>query len=120
MKLNLNPMGRAGRRERKFAKLGTRTPCCCTCGETDPDCLVLDHPTSRKRDLDFTVIVCTNCHIKITYQRDDAGIPMRRERSKDELNRMRLLALEDFHESTADALRKWAKSMEDSNEKGCQ
>ena len=45
---------------------------------------------------------------------------MCRERSPKELMRMRLLALADFHESTADALRKWAKSMEDSNEKGCQ
>ena len=113
MKLNLNPMGRASRRERKFAKLGTRTPCCFMCGETDPDCLDLDHPTSRKRDPDFTDIKCANCHRKDTYRRADAGIPMCRERSQTELIRMRLLALAESHESTADALRKWAKSMED-------
>ena len=120
MKLNLNPMGRAGRRERKFAKLGTRTPCCYMCGETDPDCLELDHPTSRKREPNFTQILCANCHRKETYKRADAGIPMCRESSLRELEKMRLLALADFHESTAIALRKWAKSMEDSNEKGCQ
>jgi hypothetical protein len=36
---------------------------------------------------------------------------MCRERSLRELNRMRLLALAESQESTADALRKWAASM---------
>jgi hypothetical protein len=115
VKPNLNPMGRASRRERKFAKLGTRTPCCYMCGETDPDCLQLDHPTSRKRDPDFTVILCANCHCKETYKREDAGIPMCREHTEEELTRMRLLAVAAFQESSAEVMRKWAASIERKN-----
>ena len=117
MKLNLNPMGRAGRRERKFAKLGTRTPCCVKCGETSPECLILHHITSGKRDPEFTEIICANCHKKEHAHLSDERIPMCRERSKAELMKMRLLALAESQESTADALRKWAKSMEEDHGK---
>jgi hypothetical protein len=112
VKLNLNPMGRASRRERKFAKLGTRTPCCYKCGETAPECLIPHHITSRKRDAEFTEIICANCHKKEHAQLSDERIPMCRERSQTDLMKMRLLALAESHDSTADALRKWAKSME--------
>ncbi len=111
MKLNLNPMGRAARRERKFAKLGTRTPCCFKCGETSPECLVPHHITGKKRDPDFTEIICLNCHAKEHAQLSDEGIPMCRERTKDELIKMRLLAMAESQESSANALRKWAKSI---------
>jgi hypothetical protein len=112
VKLNLNPMGRASRRERKFAKLGTRTPCCYKCGETSPECLILHHITSRQRDAELTVIICANCHKKEHAQLSDENIPMCREWSQPDLMKMRLLALAESQESTADALRKWAESLE--------
>lgn len=51
--------------ERAYQRLGTRTPVCTTCDETNPHCLELHHIAGRKYH-DDTVIQCRNCHRKLS------------------------------------------------------
>ena len=58
------------RLEKQFRRLGTRNPVCVGCGEADPYCLELHHAAGRKHD-DDVVIVCRNCHRKLTAKQRD-------------------------------------------------
>jgi hypothetical protein len=53
------------RKQRRLERLGTQHPICATCGETDWRCLEIHHIV----DCDgksATVILCANCHRKVT------------------------------------------------------
>jgi len=53
------------RKQRRLERLGTQHPICVTCGETDWRCLEVHHIV----DCDgksATVILCANCHRKVT------------------------------------------------------
>jgi hypothetical protein len=105
------------RRERRLAELGTRTPICVYCGETAIECLELHHVVGKKLDSTLMEIRCRNCHRKIEYQRDVVGLTGNGIRSapvltKNEISRLRLLGLAESHESLAQALRRWAKDIE--------
>lgn len=52
---------RAQRLRKAYERLGTDTPQCLICGETNPLRLELHHPAQHKFD-DCTVIVCSNHH----------------------------------------------------------
>jgi hypothetical protein len=60
--------------EQQYRRLGTRTPVCICCGETDPFCLELHHLAGRQHHEDV-VIVCRNCHRKLTNQQHDHTLP---------------------------------------------
>lgn len=65
-KLSKNPEIQSDiRLERAYERLGTRTPQCLHCLETNPQCLELHHIAGRKFDHE-TVIVCRNCHRKLS------------------------------------------------------
>jgi hypothetical protein len=59
------------RRQNALDRLGTNKPCCVVCGETDPHCLELHHLFGRKNDPDTLVIVCRNCHRKLSDAQKD-------------------------------------------------
>jgi len=106
------------RRERRLVRLGTRTPICVYCGETASECLELHHIVGERLDAKLTEIRCRNCHRKIEFQRDVAGltgngIQAARVLTKNEIMRARLLGLAESRESEAQALRRWAKEFDE-------
>lgn len=110
------PIRTARRKARRLARLGTRTPCCVYCGETAIECLELHHVVGRKLDSKFKEIHCRNCHRKIEFRRDIAGLSsngIHKSHVPTEPNGlyMRLLGLAESHESAAQALRRWAKEI---------
>jgi hypothetical protein len=58
------------RLERQYKRLDTRTPMCVCCGERDPFCLELHHIAGRQTH-DEVVIICRNCHRKLTNEQHD-------------------------------------------------
>jgi hypothetical protein len=60
------------RKQRRLEKLGTQHPCCSVpgCGETDWRCLELHHIADHGCDPQ-TVILCANCHRKISDAQKD-------------------------------------------------
>jgi len=118
------PIRNARRRRRQGERLRGRTPCCPYCGETAPECLELHHVVGRKLDRELIEVRCRNCHRKIEFQRDLAGLTSNglwhvKEKSDSEILKLRLLGLAEARESEAVALRRWAKSIltENTNEK---
>jgi hypothetical protein len=74
-------LAREKRKQTRLGKLGTNKPICPACGETDWRCMELHHVAGQKLDA-FTVIVCLNCHRKLTDDQkdhpktDDASDPL--------------------------------------------
>jgi hypothetical protein len=78
---------------------------CFYCPESEIPCLEIDHPVGKKRDSEFTNIVCRNCHRKVELDRDIAqltknGLHKQRE-SKNERFHSYLLLMALFLESVA-------------------
>lgn len=63
-------LDREDREEQRLRKLKTRSPACLVCGESDSRCLELHHIAGRKHHED-TVILCRNCHRKLSDQQLD-------------------------------------------------
>jgi 5-methylcytosine-specific restriction endonuclease McrA len=112
---NPNPVERARRLEMRRKYLGSADPKCFYCGESDIECLEIEHPLGRNRDPKRTRIVCRNCHRKLEMKRDLAGLTNNGkhnvEESPSEEMRTFLLRLADDHEATADSLRRKADSL---------
>ena len=111
---NVHPLRAERRRQRRLAILGTENPCCAICGETSLECLEIHEIAGFKRDADTRVIVCRNCHRKLTSRLMGAGIPMLRENCPLQRtgNWMRALAV-TLH-AEADALERWAHLLDQS------
>lgn len=62
------------RKQAAFRRLGTDRPQCVGCGEDDWRCLERHHAAGRAYDPE-TVILCRNCHRKLSDPRDNAGAP---------------------------------------------
>jgi hypothetical protein len=112
-----DPAETAARREQQLARLASRTPICIYCDETAIECMELHHVVGKKLDSTLTEIRCRNCHRKIEFHRDELGlttngIRVASVRTKDDIMRLRLLGLAESHESTAQALRRWAQEIE--------
>ena len=58
------------RRQQRLRRLGTQTPICVACGESDPAVLELHHIAGRAHDDDES-IVCANCHRKLSDKQRD-------------------------------------------------
>lgn len=58
------------RRQRRLEQLGTNNPSCGTCDENDDRCLELHHVAGRRWD-DCTVVICRNCHRKVSDDQKD-------------------------------------------------
>ena len=68
--MNRLEISRERRRQSAFQRLGTNAPRCGCCGETDWRCFEAHHVAGRKRDA-ATVVLCTNCHRKVTDDQKD-------------------------------------------------
>lgn len=62
------------RRQAAFRRLGTDQPRCVGCSEDDWRCLELHEPAGRAYD-DLAVVICRNCHRKLTDPGDNARRP---------------------------------------------
>jgi len=65
---------RERRKQARLERLGSNEPRCATCGETDDRTLELHHVAGRKQD-DTTVILCRNCHRKMSDDQRDHPAP---------------------------------------------
>lgn len=54
------------REQARLRRLGSSNPNCGCCPEYDSRCLERHHLAGRNNDPDFTVIVCRNCHRKLS------------------------------------------------------
>ncbi len=63
-------LAREARKQRRLEALGTNSPHCGTCDESDDRVLEAHHVAGRKND-PATVIVCRNCHRKVTDDQED-------------------------------------------------
>lgn len=62
------------KKQRALHRLGTDDPRCITCGEADWCCLELHHIAGRAYD-DGTVILCRNCHRKLSDPSENSDAP---------------------------------------------
>lgn len=66
---------REKRRQRALERLGTNTARCAECRETDWRCLEAHHIAGRDFDDAATVILCRNCHRKLSDDQMDHPQP---------------------------------------------
>ncbi|MBY0612138.1 MAG: hypothetical protein K2P80_08130 [Beijerinckiaceae bacterium] len=98
------------RRQRALDRLGSNTPRCMHCGECNPHCLEAHHIAGCAYD-DETVIVCRNCHRKLSDKQKDhpgpASIP------PDPLDRMGhfLLGLADLFRMLVGRLEEFGRDL---------
>lgn len=57
-------------KRRAYARFGTSTPICVMCGENDPHCLELHEPGGRRYNK-MRVVICRNCHRKLSVDQRD-------------------------------------------------
>ena len=70
----------ATREQRTYERLGTDKPQCACCGEADWRCLEAHHLAGRRRD-PSTVVVCANCHRKLSdIQKDHPALDDKADR----------------------------------------
>lgn len=58
------------RKQFRLERMGSNHPHCGACGEGDDRCLEAHHVAGRSRD-DATVIICRNCHRKVSDDQKD-------------------------------------------------
>lgn len=63
-------LDRETRKQNRLERFGTNTPRCGVCGEADDRCLEAHHVAGRAHD-DATVLVCGNCHRKVSDDQRD-------------------------------------------------
>ena len=69
-----NAIARERRRQARLERLGTNTPRCPCCGETDDRVFEAHHIAGRRHD-PRTVLLCANCHRKVTDDQKDHPPP---------------------------------------------
>src|SRR6266852_4543263 len=112
---NINPLRTAQREAKKLEKLGPDASCFC-CGESDIACLEIEHTVGRNRDPKFKRVVCSNCHLKLEWQRDIAGLTTngkhKKETAKESFYKHQLLLAADLEETAKSVRRNAEKSRE--------
>lgn len=68
--MNDDDLRRECRKQNRLETLGTNEPICGTCGECDWRVIELHHIADHGRD-DATVLVCRNCHRKLSDDQKD-------------------------------------------------
>lgn len=93
--MNNEQLAREHRKRRRLERLGTNNPACTICGETESLCLELHHIAQHGYG-DDTVIVCRNCHRKLSDKQKDHPAPVSNAPSMVECIAHFLLGLADF------------------------
>ncbi len=106
MKENLN---KEKRRQKALERLETSDPGCVHCGESDYRCLEAHHIAGRTYD-EQTVVMCRNCHRKLSdSQKDHPPPPEGEEPPLLECIAHFLLGLADLFEMLMQKLREFGK-----------
>jgi hypothetical protein len=109
---DMNNIERDGERRRLRAqeRLGTDNPRCCICGEDNPHCLERHHIAGQAY-ADETIIVCRNCHRKLSDVQK--GHPENNGSPADQLERIGrfLLGLADLFELLITKLREFGAAL---------
>lgn len=116
--MDADPARTAARRKRRLERLGPESACA-LCGESDPVVLIVvlrtllqgHHVFGWKRDPKCTVILCRNCHAKVTEDLLKAGVPMVRERDPRKRAAYALLSGAVFFKRYADSIEKLAREL---------
>jgi hypothetical protein len=74
------PIKNAARGAKRQRQLGPKAACL-LCGESDSTLLEEHHVAGRNHDADFTVILCRNCHARLTEAARRVGQELRRART---------------------------------------
>ncbi len=99
------------RRQKALERLGTNTPQCVHCGESDHRCLEAHHIAGRAYD-EQTVVMCRNCHRKLSdSQKDHPPKVSEKDPSLLECIGHFLLGLADLFEMLMEKLREFGKAL---------
>jgi hypothetical protein len=98
------------RRQLALERLGTNDPRCVTCGESDRRCLERHHIAGICHD-DETVIVCRNCHRKLSDMQKDHPKPIGSQPDPFERIAYFLLGIADLFELLIERLRQFAATL---------
>jgi hypothetical protein len=100
------------RRQSALERLGVNNPKCIYCDECDPRCLELHHIAGKKND-PTTIIVCRNCHRKLSdLQKDHPPQTERPRNAMEEIGRF-LLGLADIFELLIKKMREFGRELID-------
>jgi hypothetical protein len=91
---------------RVLQRLGTDKPICCCCPESHPACLELHHIAGKAFGKDV-VIICRNCHRKLSDSQEDHPTKLSAEPVAEERIAHFLLGLADLLKFIADKLREF-------------
>jgi hypothetical protein len=108
----MNETERQGERRRQnaFERLGTNNPRCVVCGETDWRCLELHHLPGRGYG-DELVIVCRNCHRKLSDMQKDHPASSKEPSDPLEIIGRFLLGMADLLELLIAKLREFGRAL---------
>jgi len=115
-----NAARRARRRRRSLARQLRAYRCCIECGESDLQSLLPvrkssledHHAVTEANDPRAVVPLCRPCHVDITEEMRDRGIPMRRQPSLHEQLVAVLSALIAFFARLVIALKRWRDALQ--------
>lgn len=118
--MTTDPIGDDLRKLRRARRLGT-TRICVLCGEADTASLTKTsrsllerhHLAGRVNDRDLVVVVCLNCHARLSEAQRDDSIDLRASESRTSLERLQALlgGLADFSFELGRALRGWSDEL---------
>jgi hypothetical protein len=115
-----DPIANDGRAQRRKHALGPDAACA-LCGERTPEALsrvgrtILEehHGAGRANDPDLTVVLCRNCHARVTEDQRRLGVDLRHDlqRTVPELIEGALLSLAAFDRARAEAAARLARRL---------
>ncbi|HZR66863.1 MAG TPA: hypothetical protein VFA85_17110 [Terriglobales bacterium] len=125
-----DPIGNDARDAEHLLELGPTPHICLFCGLSDPEWLIAKtanwllarvprtvleqhHVVLEAHDPDFKVLLCILCHFKVSQGYLKAGITFTCEPDPRKRVALMLRNLALFREFEADALRKWARELEE-------
>jgi hypothetical protein len=98
------------RKQKRLETLGENNPACVICGENNPHCLELHHIAGRAYDDDM-VIVCRNCHRKLSDDQKDHPQVINKAPVTTEIIGHFLLGLADLFLQLVNRLREFAQAL---------
>jgi hypothetical protein len=98
------------RRQQAFERLGTTKPQCVRCGESDPRCFEQHHVAGRRYS-DAAILVCSNCHGKLSDAQKDHPKPTANPPTSQECIGHFLLGLADFFAELSERLCEFGRSL---------
>lgn len=110
-KSNINTeLNRERRKHAALERLGTNNPKCIYCDEDHWECLELHHVGGKKNDA-FTVIICRNCHRRLSDLQKDHPKQDRPPSDLSEAIGRFLLGLADFLVLLIEKLREFGNAL---------